>query len=323
MDGVPFELLDPCCQKDVLERRRNKELRERFSTTDPSLKKERQIESVFTGVFKSHTCHTCCAPRDYHLLAQARLELEGGPSHATENGPAEHNGAGESDSDSDFDDDFESEFELELKKKLLDRVRILQEKEKVGLGLHVQDSESHLQSYIENGTKVIIHIYDPDSPHCAKLDLSLEMAAKRFSSTRFRRIPMSEAAETFCSVNALPSYIPVLACFSDKRVVLFTNNIEELVPNGEINSSNCIRFLENSKVATDSEEVTMSMSEMLAARAASQKNDSDVEEDANDYCDEPGCDKKYAHNHISAGNNIFSGDASGSDALGKDYFGRL
>ena len=75
----------------------------------------------------------------------------------------------------------------------------------------------------------------------------------------------------------------------------------------------------------------MSLSELLAARAiiqAKDDEDSEGEEAGNTYCDEPGCAKYYAHTHIGAAGqagaaNLFSGSASGSEALGKDYFGKI
>lgn len=336
MDGVPFELLDPCCQKDVLERRRNQELKARLATTDPSLKKERLIESVFNGSNRYQPCHACCAAVDYPLLAEIRTQAQADNRKGDAAGDANsaHENESDEDSDLDFDDGFESEYAKEMKIRLLERSQLLQEKQKVGLGLHVDDSEEHVLRYIEMGARLILHIYDPNSVISAKLDLSLEAAAKRFTSTRFRRLAIFAGIDGICPNYGLPLHTPLLACFAEKHVATFTTNLTDLVPDGEINSINFLRFIENSKVAVDGDDSDynqlMSISDVLAsAHAENRKSDSDAEEAINLYCDEPGCTKLYGHTHISSGagkskgGGLFFGDAAGSEALGKDYFGRL
>jgi hypothetical protein len=335
MDGVPFEFLDPCCQKDVLEQERNKKLKARLATTDPSLKKERQIESVFSGVFKSPTCHTCCSgPSDYALLAQLREEVAWEDEQGQRGGgddEADDGEGGDSDeSDIDLDDGFESAYEIELKAKLLERTLVMREKEKLMLGIHIEDSVAHTMSYINQAAKIIVHIYDPSSLLCAKLDISLENAAKRYSATRFRRVPMFDAAE-MCQKYSLPPHTPVLVCFAEKCVSSFTTDFLELIPDGEINSNDFFRFLDNSKVAIDKDldgDATLSMSmnaALLAGKALQNDNDSGSDEDSKKFCDSVGCAKKYAHTHIGegGGNPFSSGGGAGSEALGKDYFTKL
>lgn len=332
MDGIPFELLDPCCQKDILERRRNKDIKDRLSTTDPSLKKERHIESVFNGLFKVNTCHTCGSPKDYALLTEMRHEAERTCDMGDKPDEAEKL-CGDS-GDELLDDEFESDYELELKAKLLERSRFQQSMEKFGLGIHSEDSVTHIMQHIESGARVIVHIYDPNSVDCAKLDLSLESAAKRYLYTRFRRATVFTCKE-LCVKYGLPMSTQLLACFIDNSVSTYTAALRELVPNGEICSSNLYRYLENSKAAVnnDVDDGIAALSALELSRAAAQidhkVSDGEEEDDLNDYCDEPGCDKRYSHTHIGASagrdglRNPFSTNIAGSEALGKNYFGKL
>ena len=320
MDGIPFELLDPCCQKDVLEKRRAKEVKERLGTTDPSVRKEKQLQSVFTNLSKTSTCHACCTHTDYPMLMQVRAEVQ------AEQEALQHAGhSSDSDSDYDFGDEFESAMEKEMKAKMVQRNQLLELKRRVGLGVHVEESEAHALDLIDAGSRVVLHLYDPRSSCCARIDISLEDAAKRYSATKFRRISMSIAAEKICPMFMLPMDTALVACFMDQHLVTYTSNEAELVPGGEISSKNLFRFLDNSKVVTDDDAEGLLMPMTLDYNENS--SDEDMDEDSNEYCGVPGCRKKYRHTHIATssegGSNAFSGADAGSEVFDENYFSKL
>lgn len=349
-EELPFELLHPCCQKDIIANEKATQLRIKFARTDPSLAKEKKIRTVFSAIMKNPTCHACQSSRDYDLLARTRLAQLEAAQTPWGRGTGDLNSAEDSDSDIDIDDGFESEHMLKLKEAFLERERMLKVKEQLGLGVHIADSAEHLLQHVKGGNFIVLHLYDPSSIDCAKLDLRLENLSKKYLKTRFRRLLVSEASDGFCQQLELPLYTPLLVCIIDGRVVTYTSRISDLIPDGDLGSTDLFRFLDNAKVLSD--ETSNDFSEdgqfganlinafRLAGTAVSlsgSENEAD-EEDSNKYCSQEGCTKQYSHTHVTSSNtntagggssskmpseHVFTGNATGIEALGKDYFLKL
>jgi hypothetical protein len=321
---LPFDDLDPCCQKEILNRRREREISLRLGETDPSAEKAKAIKKVFAAPAYS-SCGTCCAPRDYALLQFCRLSL---PSTEPREVSRERDAySDESDSDLDIDDDYLSEKELEIRNMMLRKVTEAEAekalKRSEGYCVHAEDTADHVAEIISRGENIVVHIYDSQLMSCAQLDLGLERFASEFTSTRFRRVPVMDSY-LITSMHRVPSGKPVLCCFTGGNLVCCTDNIDELVPDGEIFSENLRRYLQMSRVLED----TYAPQHLIRKTAA---ESSDPEnEDLNDeerFCDVKGCEKKYSHSHIgiegSSGSIFGISNNSGQNALEKDYYLRF
>ena len=352
--GIPeFDELDPCCQRELLQKRREVEIKARLRTTDPSLAKEAITESVFHRVQTNYlytTCKECAIPSDYPLLASLKLSFNvlSSSSNKKPSSSIDDNmiighdiirkkDRDESSSDdSDFDDDFLSPYEQELRQKFLDKIADDNFKSQIGLRIHIKDTSDHIFRLIKNRENVVIHVYDPNEHICAELDLSLEQAALKHTSTRFRRLPLSTFdSEHFALSFNLPLHTVMMVCFVAGSMSSYTTDLAQLVPDGEIGSEFLYRFLGNSKVLEESNVRDLFLYGLVVGGSPSDPASSQGqlpydEEDRGDeehFCDVKGCGKKYVHSHIGSGSgshSLVGNDMGpGSEALDKDYYLRL
>jgi hypothetical protein len=323
-DDLPFDELDPCCQREILDRRKEYEIRKRLNKTDRSQIRLNHIRNTLKIKTPSITCVSCAAPRDYLLLSQYR-ELE--INKELDNKADKIEKIDDEEDDEDFDDDFESEYEKQLRDKLMQRCAMLEDKRRNGYLVHIEDSSQHIIERIQYGEYLVLHIYDPDNESCAIIDLSLEKLAVMYGFTRFRKIHMLDAGEirSLFKINSSPAD-PLIVCFGNKSLKSFTNNINEITPNQEICSNDLKRFLDNSNVLFANDDP---LTEVLFDASAVFETET-ISDDGNDeselFCNKEGCNRNYIHSHIESGSNkssIFGIDNAGAEALSKDYFLRL
>ena len=188
-DKIDFADLDPCCVRDLIEKRKASSLRAKLNKFDRSNRRVDTKERVFKSVKSYHTCNQCIAPVDYSLLTQYRQREIIDAASAS----AVQQSEDESDIDfDDFDDDFVSEREFVMKQNHL-RLLESQHQFKIayGFGEHRAESIVHLQTSIQIGYPVVCHICNELSPLSCHVDLTLEQLAQQYCGTKFRRVDMS------------------------------------------------------------------------------------------------------------------------------------
>lgn len=346
---LEFDELDPCCQRELIQKRREVEIKARLRTTDPSLSKEAITENVFRRVQTNYlytTCRECAMPSDYPLLTSLKLSLNAPSSklssrtdivRTSDLSTKKNSDESESSDGSDFDDDFVSPYEQELRQKFLEKMADDNFKSSIGLRIHIKDTADHISQLIKKRENVVVHIYDQSDPRCAELDLSLEQAALRYSYTRFRRLPLSTIdSEIFAKSFNLPPHIVMMVCFVGGSVSSHTTDLAQLVPDGEIGSEFLHRFLGNSKVLEDSNVTDLFLYGQMLVNTGDSVNllrqqnsgEEEVDIDEESFCEVKGCGKRYAHSHIgsgTAGGHSLIGNSMGpgSEALDKDYYLKL
>lgn len=337
---VPFEQLDPCCQKEVVNRQRHKEVTSILRATDRSqvrldLMNNTWINSSFG------TCSCCSTSQDYRLLATLRAqeiaELEGIDTLRTKDDD-------DSDDDSLDDDDFKSEYELEQARRFEEHRIDVMRAQSFGLGRHVEDSLDHIAADISSGTiqgtiPTVVHVFNPSVMACGAMDLLLEKLSEKYLGTRFRRVAYSmdlTSQQLWSSVgvhnSSRSSSDGCLLCFSHKRLNTMMLSFDDFTCGDILLPEEVIKFLHNSKVLcvelplnlTLPAGVTRSSNSSSSSSSSSLHEKEDVE--AESYCDDPDCTKRYAHEHIGvrvagSGSSVFrSGGAL--DGSGQEVFAR-
>ena len=155
-DELPFEELDPCCQKEVLERKHYNEVSKKLRRTDQSQIRLDLRNKTFSNVWKDSNC-ICCTKglTDYYLLAQLKQQqqLEYDELILKNDKLNESNDSQLSDNDSDLDDsEFISEFEIEQRLKFEEYQETLKKAKTYGFGIHVEDTIDHIIYEILLGT---------------------------------------------------------------------------------------------------------------------------------------------------------------------------
>jgi hypothetical protein len=182
MDGVPFEELDACCQKEVLLQRREKEFKERIKRYDRADLRKNLQKSVFSRMHAlTSRCHCCENSGDYPLLSSLR------PTHESEQDQVLDE---EEDSDDEFDfGDYKSPSELwrieQVKTLMIKRENF----QTLGFSIHVRESAQHILETIHGfRVPVVLHLCFPDQRVSAYLDLALEQLSSKYLGTLFRRV---------------------------------------------------------------------------------------------------------------------------------------
>jgi hypothetical protein len=203
MDGVPFEELDACCQKEVLLQRREKEFKERIKRYDRADHRKNLQKSVFSTIQTLQSrCHCCQNSGDYPLLTTLR------PTH----GSGHEEVVGEEESDDEFDlGDYKSPSELwrieQVKTLMVQRENL----QTLGFSAHMRESAQHLIETIENfRVPIVLHIYFPDQRVSAYLDLALEHLSSKYLGTLFRRVLITDCGPLLAHFDLDPPSSPLL-----------------------------------------------------------------------------------------------------------------
>eukprot|EP01041_Mallomonas_annulata_P007522 gene7522-15402_t len=323
MDNIPFDDLDPCCQKEVLANRKEKSIKERLSKQDISNRRVIITKNVFVDVKsrKSVICHSCEQPTDYKLLRQLRGAKVSSPvsdSHYKHNDKSD---------DSDFEDDmdFVSEYERDLQMKMVKHIEKMEYAKQLGYGIHTEESLNHLIHLVFNlNNSVICHIYNPDSPLCARLDLYLEGIAERYLGTLFRRVNIHNYADITIFGERLGMQIidPCLLCFSEGVMVASIGNLTQYGSNEVLYASDITQLLEASHVLQDSipADTITNSNDIKNKLLFEDETDIEVEVESS-YCDVRGCSRFFPHTHIGGqgGSSLVMNDQQrGMEALSRN-----
>lgn len=228
MDGIPFEELDPCCQKEVLLQRREKEFKEKIKKFDRSNLRNNEKKLVFKNITSLSRCDCCHSSSDYPLLTSLRSNNSNQTNYKEDKADKEEDNDhseedNEDDEDDDFDidlDDFKTPSELlrieEFKTKVLRRENY----QSLGFLVHLRESSNHLLDTIQNiSVPIIIHVYFSDELISASLDLVLEKLAFKYCGTLFRRISILDSYSFLDYFRISYPQSPILLVINDGNVV--------------------------------------------------------------------------------------------------------
>lgn len=330
-DKLPYEEMDPCCQREIDENRKYNEVTRILRENDRSTKrldmKNRAVKSL-----RSFRCECCSSSRDYPILAKLR-ELEASKRHLpVMNEHDDFSKDKTEDSDEDEDDlEFLTPYEIERMNQVKAQIERLEKAKVMGFATHVEDSVEHLVRDLKaTSTPIVLHLYDPNSMLCGELDLSLENLAPRYMGTKFRRLaysPYLQENPLLQEYNHVLSNIyasnaqHALLCFVNKAIVTHTYTFSEFADlhTGTIHSSDLEKFLDQAHVLA----ANVSVEDMKYYRSIDEGGPNDDEDDEeggsgverNTYCDDPDCTRYFPHEHIGAGGRgSGAGGSSSSNA---------
>lgn len=352
-EELPFDELDPCCQKEVLNERRKREVNQKLRGVDRSNQRIDIKKSVFT-FYGMSSCQCCSLPQpDYSALRGFKAEMcavdeskareEERQRKEDEKFRAE---VGEEEEEESDDDPLLDDFDLPLTAEEQERMRQLAQyttnletAKKYGLGIHLEESIEHLLEFIENPTvPLILHIYQATSQQSAVIDYLLEKTfSERYLGTRFRRHPYSYHLATDERLHEWQKYFTstsdaLLLCFKGKQIIAYESQPSKFGDHIDDINSNLRRFLENSKaLETEVPHVSVLFPNNSSALKGLLDNDDEEEIDERKFCDDPDCVRKYPHEHVGrkTANNatgasfISSKNRVGEEALAPDLLRKL
>jgi hypothetical protein len=313
-----IDWLDPCCQRELRDRKKYASISEKLRKTDRSNVRWDSIQTALQdlreGAWKK--CHCCTATSDYQALKQLRSGLaqncviedtsfgeSGAGGFRNGDGNEDEDDLDDSDDESllDFDsDDVVSGYQSQMRERMLQAGRRLDSAKQLGFGVHCEESVVHFRKMMTSTPYVVVHIYDPDDQRCAVLDLLLETLAGAYPATLFRRLS-SITAQDFMDSDVQRIGIsqnvryPALGVFVFGSEPIWTTDLGQFVLEGPTHSDSLIKYLENCRVLSVDIEGTLDAA--LAGHDEIDDNDNYDEI----YCDIPGCTKKFAHAHVGSG----------------------
>ena len=347
--NLPFEELDPCCQKEIINADHHARVGAQLRKHDRSKLREDERMKAFNSLRQGFGCvcgsNDCLIDGDYPLLAMLRQTKADDDIFVTSNEKM----ATKVDSEGDDSDDDSLLFGLgeeyltpEERERLFEwneRQRTLDIAARMGYASHTDDKPAHLRTLLDNKQSLVLHICDTKSILCAALDLTLEKVASQFLGTKFRRLQMSSESTYFVETelerqrqvhgaNQISNHRrsvegPCLLCFKNGVICAYECHLEQFGSNDMILEADLIKYLENTHVLC-AEAVELSL-ENLKAIQDSEREDTDAAGEENSYCGFMGCNRTYAHSHVQAGADslIKSDKEEGIEALAGNIFTRI
>lgn len=343
---LPFDELDPCCQKEIINEnhhaRVGAELRKHDRTLERLEAQKRAINSLRKGF--GCACGEACdmTGYDYALLAmlrEAKQSFVDSQDNIIGENLFQDSEGNYSDSDDDsLLNDMDGEFLTSEERARLDEAKQLAElREKaqgMGYARHIEEDFSHCRKLINSKQIVILHIYDGSSMLCARLDLLMEKLAAIYIGTKFRRMSLSPESYHFLETEVdrgLSASAQVLqprltrgqAClvaFRDGAVSLIENNLHQFGSDDEVFEGELLRYLSNAHLL--SSDLVLPTLEALLGEG----NGEDKEEEEDTYvCSFPGCVRGYNHSHVAAGaDSLVRNDREqGLEALADNIFTKM
>lgn len=223
---LPFEELDPCCQREILQERHKSKVTKQLRKGDRSNERwdlhNRALSSMRGGARTAWGHCACCEEStDYPLLAKLRSKVAEIKAR-TDNGSSSdwrynassvnsiQRGSREDDEDDDDDDD-DDEFgdlladapltpsQQAQMDALAAAVQATAMAKAFGMAQHTNDSLAHVSQLLSPAPysslpppPLVLHVYDASEEDCAWVDLALEGLASKFIGTRFRRVKRGE-----------------------------------------------------------------------------------------------------------------------------------
>lgn len=328
---VPFEYLDPCCQKEILERRHYNEVGQSLRTVDRSQRRLDAAGTVFANLDKiGWSCGCCLSEKGYSSLDRLRRRLggtqsekAGSASNSDADGDRERESErrGEEEEDVDEDeDDLDDDFAIPLTAQEQERLnqiataqqnRQLAESSPLRLAKHLDESVDHLLQLIDVllDVSIVVHIYQDDD-RSALIDYVLEAAlAPRYFGTMFRRVSCSSAMSSSsesrlrsevaeCFSNALVNHHPCIMVFRGRQRVLLlnSNELDGLGDSHDLVSRHLHTLLSHAHALSDELPAVVLQPRLLAQAGSREERDDEDEREA--FCDDPDCTKRFPHEHV-------------------------
>lgn len=342
MEEELFDELDPCCQREIEERRNFSKITKELRSSDRS---NVRLDARNAAIGFQRDCPCCQESSDYPTLARLRNSMCK-PISTLESRESVASGKECEDSDNDDDsllddlDEFMSEYE---KSKLEEAKRLQDQREfslSIGVGSHRGDSIEHVLKMIDVVPFLVLHLYDPHSLLSAQLDLVLEELAALYLGTFFRRIVCSSSTcsqlqEMFAlSLHLSSSSSSHLICFQHGNISAATSNLRSFGDDDGVFIADVRQFCDHAGVLQLRLTEDFLSLMMLAYNTNNNTNNGSTnEEDVNDdekgptssYCNDPKCQRRFPHEHVAQRGGTLTGAANskGSEALAKNELYRL
>lgn len=316
LESLAWDELDPCCQKELENLRKNREIKAQLRNVDRSYARYDVSKKIFSDPKTFLSCYCCkqvpSSSLDYPLLAHLRSgqNLEEKPTIEMDD-----------DSDEDFDEDdlkFVESFQQEQKVLMEERANVMNGAQSRGYGLHFDETLGHLSIMIARGENLVLHFYDESSEIDARLDLFLEKLAQQYLGTRFRRRAKAFDAIQFmkkrriCAATETTGRSEGLLAVFAKGLLVEYASVYRFGDDEQVYSNDLLTFLDNTKVLSESLNIDSTASYR-------QVNDDDGEADETGrYCEEDGCSKDYPHEHIGVGMGASFAGRSEKDKAAKE-----
>lgn len=322
-DGdVPFEALDPCCQREILDRRRYNEVTRKLRPVDRSLRRldERKavVKDLKTRNIDPWTCGCCVSNEDYNSLRRLKeiLDVNHDADTSIEKDAKSDNNNNEDDDDDDLlDDDFPlTDYERERMEQALmeTQKRAAAAQSPLRLALHLEESVGHLMFLIQRiiDIPIVVHVYQ-DDPLSALIDYTFERTlAPKYPGTMFRRVSTSSTISFHDLETQRKDLIEEFntALVDNRHCILIfrrgqlatTLKPQDLVALGdtlELVSRHLIRVLDHAHVLCD-DLPAMVLHPRLLEEEGIVAREEDGEEEAERFCDDPDCTKHFPHEHV-------------------------
>jgi len=330
-DEVAFEDLDTCCQKEVLNNRRHKEVTAKLRVGDRSQLRFDAQHSVFTNLFTGSRCGCCSESKDYPMLALIRSQAQNRAGGEDED---EESFDEDSDSDFDLDDDYVSPLELERKNEFERMQLVVKNAKDFGFAEHLDDSVDHILADILADTPYVLHIYNPSELLCGELDFLLEKLSLKYIGTKFRRISVSSSLDILnkfqvvgVSSTAL-SHSGTLLSFHNKYLTASSTTFTEFSDGHRIYEEDVVKFLQGGRALSTDLPQCFDISSLQGRLLSEPTTTEAAQDDEEAYCDDPDCTRRYKHEHVGGAANkpasyMTANNAAGSEALAKNALYQL
>ena len=323
-----FEALDPCCQKEILSKRRAREVTKELQKDDRSTRRLDNLKRVFTPV-SNNDCSCCKNPlADYYALSLLRSTQYCQPITTTSFQEQQENDNNNDSDDSDNDsllDDFEDERKIELKVQI-EKVNISKQ---IGYGIHQEDSIKHIDIHIKILPYIVIHLYQ-DTELDAYVDIALEKLSTQYYGTLFRRIHCrdiqlvkyihtlltspSSALSSLSTTSNISDNIKqefiqgnisssLLFFLNHKLVYIHTDTTQYCTGTDPVREADLVRLLDAHHILSHlpTDELICNYNNLYNAYTNAASIDEVENEEVASYCGDPACDRRFPHEHIGAG----------------------
>lgn len=321
---VPFEYLDPCCQREILSQRAYREVGQQLRRTDRSQQRLDATRKVFSGQGRpadvDWQCGCCAMSEDYPSLRKMKAELSAASPPAALLEEEE-----EEDSDLDLLDlmiPLTEEEQARLDRAAREEERLRWARDSfLRLGSQLDDSLPHLLVLCQRlpDLPLLVHVYQDDRLN-ALVDCALERLAVRCLGTLFRRLSSSSSCLTTetsesCPVEIVEAFNRALledrSCLvalrgGQVRAVLSRDELRALGDSVPLLVTHLERWMERAHVLeVELPQAVLNPRVLLAAGLQQEAK----EEEEERFCDDPDCIKRYPHEHVGDRSRTTAGAA--------------
>ena len=319
-----FEALDPCCQKEILSKRRAREVTKELQKDDRSTRRLNNLKRVFTPI-SNNDCNCCKNPlTDYSSLSLLKSTQYCQPiiTSTFQEQQENDNNSDDEDDDDNLLNDFEDERTIELKVQI-GKVNISKQ---IGYGIHQEDSIKHIDIHIKILPYIVLHLYQ-DTELDAYVDIALEKLSTQYYGTLFRRIHCRDTqfvkyihtlltspsglsnTSNNISDNIKQNFIQGNICSSllfflnHKLVYIHTDTIEYCSGTDPVREADLVRLLDAHHILSPlpTDELICNYNKLYNAYTNAASIDEVENEEVASYCGDPACDRRFPHEHIGAG----------------------